>query len=64
MLWDDKRINFSINTSWGGYTFDLYSHVGEMWCADIDYIIARHNITLAILDTAEVYCNVWESFNG
>lgn len=62
-LWDDKRIDFSTKTPWGGYVFDLYSHVGELWRYEIDLIMAKHNIVLAILDEADVYCNVWVSYN-
>lgn len=63
ILWGDKRITFGHWEAWGDYQFDLYSEVGELWSADIDYIMAKHNILLAILDTSDAYCNTWVSYH-
>lgn len=63
VLRDDRRIEFGTVTSWGGYVFDLYSHIGEMWRDEIDYIMAHNNIVISLLDDGDAYCNVWVSYD-
>jgi hypothetical protein len=42
-----------------GFQFDLYSEVGEIWRAEVDFILASQNVVLGTHDGEDGYYNVW-----